>query len=774
MKFLVPVRPAVDAGRAALLARDLYGREERATALYGERDRAFRIAGSDQPDMLLRVFSAEEETEAIAATVAALQHVATTDPGLNVPRPLPQRDGRFVSTIAAADGTSHSLCAVTWLPGTIIGEVEATPYLLADLGRNLARLGRALRGFYAPAFGRPFLWDARLASALLQYLELIADRAERSLVRSAVEAFARRTLPHLANLRGQVIHNDAGAHNVIVDPSHPGRVAGIIDFGDMLHASLAQDLAASIGDMLFTAPDPLDAAAAMVSGYNGATPLEESEVDALFDLVQARLSLTVLISARRRAARPEEQNYITAYDSEAVELMARLDSAGQEKFTAAARLAAGHQSTRPNAPGTDLLARREASMGKGLYLFYDPPLHMVRGDGVWLHDASGRRYLDGYNNVPHVGHCHPYVVEAVARQAGVLNTNTRYLFGQAVSYAERLVATMPGDDWVCAFVNSGSEANDLAWRMAKAFTGRTGGLCMEFAYHGITDALEAFSPSSDLCGARYPHMRYLPAPDGYRGPIRYGEADFAARYAAHADPAIASLDRAGYGTAAFMLDSTFLTNGVPEVPPEYVRSVVKRVRDAGGLFIADEVQAGFGRMGTHFWGHSTYDVTPDLVTIGKPAGNGHPLGVVIVRREIFQKFLTRTAFFSTFGGNNVSCAAGMAVLDVVENEDLIANCGQTGAYLKAALRRLADKHALIGDVRGCGLCIAVELVNDRSSLAPATRETQRLLNLMRDAGVLLGSEGVRGNILKIRPPIVLRREHANLMVEVLDRSLARL
>jgi 4-aminobutyrate aminotransferase-like enzyme len=504
------------------------------------------------------------------------------------------------------------------------------------------------------------------------------------------------------------------------------------------------------------------------------TPLEADEIEALFDLVQARLSLTVLISACRRAGQGAKDNYINAYDSAALELMAKLESIGRESFSSAARLAAGLQPSLPGVRNADLLARREASMGRGLAMFYDPPLHIVRGEGVWLQDESGRRFLDCYNNVPHVGHCHPHVVEAIARQAGILNTNTRYLFGQVVAYAERLAATMPGGDWVCAFVNSGSEANDLAWRMAKAFTGHSGALCMEFAYHGITDALEGFSPAGDLSGAAYPHMRYLPAPDGYRGPIRQGEPDFAARYAAHADGAIASLAEAGHGAAAFMLDSTFLTNGVLDVPPDYVRSVVEKVRKAGGLFIADEVQAGFGRMGAHFWGHSTYGVTPDFVTIGKPAGNGHPLGVVITRRDIFQSFLTRTAFFSTFGGNNVSCAAGVAVLDVIENEDLINNAGKTGAGLKAAIRRLADKHDLIGDVRGSGLCLGVELVGDRKSLDPAAAETKRLLNLMRDAGVLVGSEGVHANVLKIRPPVVFRREHADLLVEALDRCLARL
>ncbi|HEV7254937.1 MAG TPA: aminotransferase class III-fold pyridoxal phosphate-dependent enzyme [Mesorhizobium sp.] len=773
MRFLDPIRPAVGPEAAAKLTRDRYGVEGVVTPLYGERDRAFRVAVPGEPGMLLRVFSCEEEAARIAATVDALLHVAATDPEFVVPRPLPQRDGAYVSIVTGADGAVHHLLAVSWVPGAIIGDVAPMPDLLRDHGRSLARLGRALRGFYAPAFGTPFLWDVRQAPALLRHAGLLRPDARRT-VTSAVETFAKRTLPGLAGLRAQIIHNDAGPFNVIVDPARPGRVAGIIDFGDMVHGSLAQDLSAAIGDMAVGARDSLETTAALVRGYGEATPLEEGEVEALFDLVQARLSLTVLISAWRRAARPSEENYITPLENDAAETMAKLDAAGRDRFTALARRAAGLPSLASHASVNDLLLRRQASMGRGLALFYDPPLHLVRGEGVWLEDASGRRYLDCYNNVPHVGHCHPHVVAAIARQAAMLNTNTRYLFGQAVDYAERLAATMPDGDWVCAFVNSGSEANDLAWRMAKAFTGRRGGICMEFAYHGITDAMEPFSPSADLGGGAHPHMRHLPAPDGFRGAVRYGEPDFAARYAAAADIVIDSLEQAGFGTAAFMLDSTFLTNGVLEVPPAYVQDVVAKVRAAGGLFIADEVQAGFGRMGEHFWGHAAYGVIPDMVTIGKPAGNGHPLGAVVARREIFQHFLARSAFFSTFGGNNVSCAAGMAVLDVMENEHLIRNAGETGAGLKAGLTRLAGKHALIGDVRGRGLCVGVELVTDRAALTPAAAETKRVLDLMRERGVLIGSEGVHGNILKIRPPMVLRPEHAERVVEALDECLARL
>jgi 4-aminobutyrate aminotransferase-like enzyme len=398
----------------------------------------------------------------------------------------------------------------------------------------------------------------------------------------------------------------------------------------------------------------------------------------------------------------------------------------------------------------------------------------VKGEGVWLTASDGRRYLDCYNNVPHVGHAHPYVAEAIARQARTLNTNTRYITDQAIEYAERLTDLASEGLTSVTFVNSGSEANDLAWRMAKAFTGHSGGLCMDFAYHGVSEAIDAFSPSNAPAHWNAPHIRQLPAPDVYRGLIGAGEAGVGERYAALADPLIADLQEKGYGVAAAMIDPAFMTNGVLDAPPGYLQGIVDRVRKAGGLFIADEVQSGFGRMGPSFWGHRHHGVTPDFITIGKPAGNGYPLGVVITRPEILSHFLEFGPFFSTFGGNNVAGAAGIAVLDVIRDEKLLENAGDVGAHFRKGLAGLMTKHALIGDVRGVGLATGVELVHDRSGRTPAEDVMARLLNLIRDEGALVGGEGKHGNVLKIRPPIVFSRDNADFAVAAVDRALSRL
>jgi 4-aminobutyrate aminotransferase-like enzyme len=413
-------------------------------------------------------------------------------------------------------------------------------------------------------------------------------------------------------------------------------------------------------------------------------------------------------------------------------------------------------------------------MGARPYVFYDPPLHIVRGAGVWLFDAEGRRYLDCYNNVPIVGHCNPRVTEAISAQARILNTNTRYLGEQVLDYAERLGALTGGELTACAFVNSGSEANDVAWRMARAWTGNHGFITQEFAYHGITEAIDAVSPSAFRRGELPDHVRTILAPDGYRGIHRHGTPDIGERYAEDVDHAIASLGKAGMRPAAVITDMAFMTNGILEPVPGYVAGVYKRVREAGGLCISDEVQSGFGRMGGHFFGYMHHGVVPDVVTIGKPAGNGHPIGVVLTRPEIFDHFLEQTAFFSTFGGNNVSCAAGLAVLDEIRDRDLLQTAAAAGAHFKAGLRRLSEQFPIIGDVRGTGLAFGVELVRDRATLDPAPDETERLINLLRDEGLLVGGEGVHANIIKMRPPLVFTPADADLALGAIERALARL
>jgi 4-aminobutyrate aminotransferase-like enzyme len=404
--------------------------------------------------------------------------------------------------------------------------------------------------------------------------------------------------------------------------------------------------------------------------------------------------------------------------------------------------------------------------------FYDRPLHFERARGAYLHGTDGHRYLDCYNNVPQVGHCNMHVVNAISRQAAALNTNTRYMYSSVLEYAERLTDKLAPHLNACVFVNSGSEANDFAWQIAKFATGHSGGLLMEDAYHGITESTIAFSPSSpDTVLPK--HLAGLVTPDPYRGPFREDEPDIVECYAADADRAVANLAANDHGLAAFMIDSAFCSSGVPDVPNGYLKAVETRVRAAGGLMICDEVQSGFGRMG-QWWGHEYHGVRADIVTMGKPVANGHPLGVVVLSSDILNAFIDAVSPFSTFGGNTVACAAGNAVLDVIERDALIEQGLEVGNYLRDRLRQLAGSQVLIGDVRGAGMLTGLEFVTDRTSRTPATKETKQLLELMRKKQILVGSEGRDGNILKLRPPLVFEKKHADKLVDGLDACLSQL
>ncbi len=417
----------------------------------------------------------------------------------------------------------------------------------------------------------------------------------------------------------------------------------------------------------------------------------------------------------------------------------------------------------------ELLSRRQASLGAAYQLFYESPVHLVRGEGVWLYDADGRKYLDMYNNVAHVGHCHSQVVKAICDQVGTLNTHTRYLHDNVINLAERLTAKFPTELDTAMFCCTGSEANELALRIASSVTGGEGLVVVEYAYHGNSKATFEISPSDipvdDIPG----HVVTVPAPDTYRGPYRGDDA--ADKYASHVFDAIELLKSRGIKPAAFVIDTIISSSGIVSPPPGYLGKVAEIIRNAGGLFIADEVQPGFGRTGKNYWGFEADDLVPDIVTMGKPMGNGHPIAGVVTRRDLVDDFSKKAHYFNTFGGNPVSCAAGLAVLDIIEHEDLQQNALDVGQYIIDGLSQLAEEHDCIGDVRGSGLFLALELVSDRETRTPATELAGSVVEGLRERGVLTGSIGPDSNILKLRSPMTLSEDNAEYFLSALKDSL---
>jgi 4-aminobutyrate aminotransferase-like enzyme len=421
-----------------------------------------------------------------------------------------------------------------------------------------------------------------------------------------------------------------------------------------------------------------------------------------------------------------------------------------------------------------LLERRYRVLGPHAPLFYDKPLHLVRGEGVWLYDANGERYLDAYNNVPHVGHCHPRVVAALSRQAAILNTHTRYLDENVVAYAERLTSLFDRQLSMAAFCCTGSEANELALRIARDCSGGSGIIATAWAYHGNTAAVMQVSSLFTPPDKRGPYVRTVPVMDPYRDRAGRSDDALATAYADNVKRAIDEFTAAGIRFAGLLYCTAFSSEGLPTLPAGFMAKALAHVHAAGGLFIADEVQAGFGRLGSHLWGHQMLGVVPDIVTLGKPMGNGHPLAAVIARPELISGFTERNMYFNTFAGNPVSAAVGAAVLDVLEDERLVENARVVGDYTLARLAKLAERHAIIGDVRGAGLFFAVELVSDRGSKTPAPAQTKRVVNRMRELGVLISRIGMHDNILKIRPPMPFSKQHADLLIDRLNEALASL
>jgi len=414
-----------------------------------------------------------------------------------------------------------------------------------------------------------------------------------------------------------------------------------------------------------------------------------------------------------------------------------------------------------------LIERRQRLLGPAYQLFYDRPLHFMRGQGCYLYDKSGRGFLDLYNNVASVGHSHPKIVEAMARQAAQLCTHTRYLHEGVLDYAEKLLATMPEAINHLMLTCTGSEANDLALRIARDYTGGTGVIVTEYAYHGMTTAIAELSPSEGEYVPLSRDCRLVPAPYDFEdNPTQVGAA-----FAQSVRHALANMRRHGIRPAALLVDTLFTSDGVFADPPGFLVEAVAAVREAGGLLIADEVQPGFARTGSHFWGFARHGLVPDLVTMGKPMGNGYPMAGVAMRAEVLRRFGEQSGFFNTFAGNPVAAAVGLAVLQVIEEEGLQDNARMIGQLLKDGLSSITQESSVLGQVRGAGLFLGVDVHLDGEPDAAGAR---RIVNALRDQGMLIGVAGLHSHVLKIRPQLCFTQQQAEQFLNILRQIACNL
>ncbi len=725
---------------------------------------------------IVKVANSAEKSLALAMQNAAMTHL--TNKALAVPHALVNKQQQQLTLITDACGVKFYLRVLSYLAGGFYADNINEKHqieLWQSLGKFIAEINNGLSDFSHPGAYRFFEWDLAHGFAICQTKKHLLNAAEQELVAYFLGIYQTQTMALLAQCRQGVIHNDANNYNLLVNSTDcASSVIGLIDFGDMVFSHVINELAITCAYALMKQEEPINALVTIVASYHQHHKLTATELEVLLSLIALRLCVSVCHSAQAIKAQPEN-TYLLVSAKPAWQLLTQLQKCNAYAVLCQLRLACGFDVDGGKSK-TQISAFRKKHLGKTLSLSYQQPLKIVRGQGAYLFDEQGQRYLDMVNNVCHVGHCHPKVVAAGQAQLAKLNTNTRYLHDNIVNYAEKLLATMPEQLSVCMFVNSGSEANELAFRLAKNYSKGTELLVVDGAYHGNTNAcIEAspykFSGPGGAGAAEYVHIVDLPDP--YRGKYIGDSPEVAAAYANSVSKVLNDIAKQGKQPSAFICESLQGVAGQIIMPAGYLSAVYQQVRSAGGVCIADEVQVGFGRVGTHMWAFETQGVIPDIVTLGKPIGNGHPMAAVITTQAIADAFVNGMEYFNTFGGNPVSCAIGSAVLDVIYDEKLPQHALEAGAYFMAQLKQVQQAFALIGDVRGLGLFIGVELVENSTTKEPATHKTEQLVEFFKQHNILLSTEGRYYNILKIKPPLAISITDINEFISVLRLGLAR-
>ncbi len=711
----------------------------------------------------------------VAPGILEIEHLAVErllQAGLNIslPRIILTRTGSIEARLLPQDQGEIRGRLLKFLEGTAWREaLPASIDQLEELGSLIAQMNLALSGIVHPDSNRTHPWDLANADQHRSSILIIEDPEKRRILEWVFHFYAAIAMPLLDRLPRALIHGDLNDDNVLVQN---GRISSILDFGDCLENPMVCDLAIALAYHTLDEDDPLEAAAIMIGAFHKVRPLSLDEMTVIFPLMCARLAVSAIISAKRRKIDPERESWFVS-EQRAWQKLEVFSTIGPAQ---AAIILAGRTDLKPyenrGASATELLKKRKKVIAPSILPSYDKPLKFLYGKGQYLFDYNGRPFLDLYNNVCHVGHCHPRVVEAGQKQMARLNTNTRYLYDGLTEYAERLCDTLPEELDTCFFVNSGSEANELALRIARTCTGQKDMLVVDNAYHGHTTSLIDISPYKFMGkggkGESEPWVHIVPVADGYRGRFKGQGKDTGIAYGNEIENIIDSLDTpiAGFITEAL------LSCGGQVIPPKgYFETAFRHVRNAGGLCIVDEVQTGFGRVGSRFWAFELQGVIPDMVVMGKPMGNGHPMAAVVTRREIADIFANGMEFFSTFGGNPVSCVIGLAVLDVIKEEGLQERAHEIGKRMLAGLQDLKGKHDIIGDVRGVGLFIGIELVMDRETMEPAHRQAYELVDRLKARGILLGTDGPFNNVIKIKPPMVIAEEDSDMFIRILDDAL---
>ena len=701
--------------------------------------------------------------------------------GIDFPEVYLSTNGEECPSVADEEGARHYVRLLHFLPGTLLKDVPIfSDALLTDVGRTVGGMDRALAHFQHPASNRADLpWDLKNAKRTGKLSSYIKNPHQRRLAEFFLMKFDNEVLDVLSDQPKSVVHNDSHRYSILVNAENKGEefVTGIFDFGDTVYTHTVCNLAICLSDIIVHCEDPIKGAAVVVKAYNEQRNLSEQEVSILFHLIATRIALYVSLAAYHREADPENA-HAQVKEKQKWDLLEKLIAINPVYALDQFRAACGMPdlSVERKKQADTNLAKRKQYFADSLYTHYQQPLHLSGGALQYLFDEEGNTYFDCVNNVCQWGHSHPHIVRAGQSQMAKLNTNSRYVYEQMSEYAEKLLATFPDPLNVVFFVNSGSEANDLAMRMARTVNGQKDMIVLDTAYHGNSQACTDISPHRvDRPGkpGLPAHVHKAMVPDVLRGPYKANDPQAGLKYANDVTRILNELDEKGLAPTAFIAESLVGTGGQFVLPDGYLESVYQQVRAKGGLCIADEVQVGFGRTGINTWCFESQGVVPDIVTMGKPIGNGHPMAALVTTRAIADQFDQGITFFNTFGGNPVSCSIGNAVLEVLQDEELEANVIKLNARLMDGLNQLKSKYPFIADVRGQGLYIGVELVKDLNTLEPATELAKIVVEQMKaQQKILLNTNGYDNNIIKIKPALIIGEKDIDRLVNSLDQVFA--
>ncbi|TXE18075.1 aminotransferase class III-fold pyridoxal phosphate-dependent enzyme [Psychroserpens burtonensis] len=731
-----------------------------------------KLNGYDNVNYLLKtetdnyIFKTYLFSEDMLALIEAENSVLQTlKKDQSFPEPIPFATGDFLK-ITTIDGVKTICRLLTFLEGTFLGDATHTPELLESIGRFTAQMDLQLleiNNYVLKA--RAWEWDLQYLHLNKKYIHDIEVASDRHLVSYFFQQYELHVTPILPDLRKSVIHNDVNEWNVLVT-NHT--VSGLIDFGDVTYSPLINELAIAITYACFDKTKPLEWAIHVIKGYHEVLPLEAKELEILYYLIAGRLCTSVCNSAHAKKTDPDNV-YASVSEKNAWNILFRWLTINPIHAKSEFLKAAHFRSETPK-PINDHIAKRHKVSSPILSLSYDEPIYMVGAAFQYMYDGYGNTFLDAYNNIPHIGHAHPEITKIASQQIATLNTNTRYIFDAYYDYAEALLSKFPEALDTVFFVNSGSAASDLAMRLAHAHTKHDTIMVMEHGYHGNTQTsidISHYKYNNKKGQGQKHHIIETAIPDTYRG--QYTTNDGSAGKA-YAQDAIQQVENSDTPIAAFITEPVVGCGGQVPLAKDYLKHVYPAIRQQGGICISDEVQTGFGRLGDHFWGFEAQEVVPDVVILGKPIANGHPMGAVVTTKAIAESFSKGVEFFSSFGGNPVSCKIALTVLKEIESSQLQQNAKVVGDYYQSLFNTLKERYNCIGDVRGSGLFIGVEIVQD-NSIEPNTELAHHIKNELRNRYILISTDGPHDSVIKTKPPLCFTKANAKLVVDTMASVL---